>query len=84
MIPKEKMMKILLENRCTKAEAERYINNDHVIIYEDPEDWLTDENVFREESGDPLITLDDAREGKIADISMVNVDDHEYLIQYIL
>ena len=47
---KERQIKILMMDRCTKAEAEKYVNNNRVTIYEDFEenfDQYMDELVLR-------------------------------------
>lgn len=35
---KERQIEILMMDRCTKAEAEKYVNNNRVTIYEDFEE----------------------------------------------
>lgn len=75
---KAEKMNILMQDGCTKNDAERHLKGD-TMIYEDPEDYiqtLKDCNCYDGE------TLDKVRNGMIADASTVMVDKHEYLIEY--
>ena len=77
---REQEIRIIMADRCMKAEAERFIKNG-AIIYEDPEDWiqtLKDSDVYEGE------TIQDARNGAYECISVVTVDNHEYLIEYVI
>lgn len=76
---KEKKIEILMADRCSKAEAERFINNGCVIFnsIEEYRDSMIESDL------DPG-TAEDLRAGKIADTSVINYDNHEYVIEYVL
>lgn len=79
----EKMIEVFMADGCSRADAEHFVNGTGIgVVYDDPEDYIYNENVFHEEAGEDLISLDDAREGKLKDVHMVTLDDHEYLIAY--
>ena len=76
---KEKKIEILMADRCSKAEAERLINNG-CVIFNSIEEYR---NSRIENDLDPE-TAEDLRAGKVADHSVVNYDGHEYVIEYVL
>lgn len=71
---------ILMNDRCTKREAEKLLKNGS-IVYENPEEWIINLKACDCYNGE---TLDDVRAGKIRDVSMVEYEGHEYLIEYVL
>ena len=75
---KVEKINILMQDGCTRNDAEWHLKGD-TMIYEDPEDYiqtLKDCNCYDGQ------TLDQARNGMITDVSIVTVDNHEYLIEY--
>ena len=62
---KELMMNLLLEDRFTKAEAERMIKENRVIIYDNIDNYLSELNAEKYEDEDD-ITLDMIKNGEIA------------------
>jgi hypothetical protein len=82
----EKMIEVFMADGCSKADAEYFVNGSYGdrigVVYDDPEDYIYNENVFHEEAGEDLISLNDAREGKLKGVHMVTLDGHEYLISY--
>lgn len=82
---KEMMIEILKEDRCTQAEAERFIKSGTIIfeeIFEDAGDFLDFINKFKEEY-EERYTLDDVKNGYVADTSCVIYNDKEYYIVYV-
>lgn len=77
---KEKMISILMEDGCTEHDAERHLA-DGTVIFENPEEYIDTLKGCGSYDGE---TVEDARNGKLADVSMVTVDGHEYLIVYAL
>lgn len=75
---REYQFNILLQDRCTKKEAEDRLKRNTVIIYEDPAEYiqtLKDNDCYEGE------TIEDLRRG-LPDLSMVVYEGHEYLIAY--
>lgn len=79
---KEMMIRIMMADRCTKAEAERFIKYDSVI-WEDYEDFkascigaLMDE--------DEIPTLEDIKAGKVEGMSFITFEGKDYIIEYTL
>ena len=74
---REKQIEILMEDRCTKSEAEKHLKNG-TIIFEDFEENFEkymDEEVYRNmiETGEP-----------ITDWGVVKLEGKTYYIQYVL
>lgn len=76
----ERDIAILMEDRCTRRDAERHLK-DGTVVYEDPKVYF--QNLIGCGSYDGE-TIDDARAGKLADVSVVTYEGHEYLIDYAL
>ena len=79
---KEMMIRIMMADRCLRAEAERYIKNDSAI-WENYEDFkesciagLLDE--------DEIPTLDDIIAGKVEGMSFITFEGKDYIIEYTL
>lgn len=75
---KDLMIAILEQDRCTRREAERFINQSRVIIYKDPAEYiqmLKDNDVYEGE------TIEDIRRG-LPDVSAVKYNGHEYIVVY--
>ncbi len=77
---KELMMKILIEDRNTESEAKKRIKNDTAIIYTDFEDYIDGLKACDCYSGE---TAEDAKAGKLRDISYQNYEGIAYFIVYI-
>lgn len=77
---RERDIEILMLDRCTKREAERHLNNG-TIVYENPEEYIQSLKDCDCYSGE---TLEQIREGKIRDVSLIEYEGHEYLIEYVL
>lgn len=75
-----KEIAILMQDHCTEFDAKKHLKNG-TIIYDNPEEYLTSLKEIGAYTGE---TLDDIRQGKCADISMVKFEGHEYLIMYVL
>ena len=78
---REQIMEILLADRCSTTEAKKYLNENRVIIYDNKDDFLEELNQFKEED-EELITVDQVRNGNIADTSVVEHEGNEYYIMY--
>ena len=76
---KELMMNLLLEDRFTKAEAERMIKENRVIIYDNIDNYLSELNAEKYEDEDD-ITLDMIKNGEIADVSYIVYEGNEYIL----
>lgn len=82
---KEKMIEILIADRCTKKEAEKFANASggnpgSCIIYPSIEEY---QNSIKECGMEPE-TAEDLRAGKVTDHSVVNYEGNEYVIEYII
>ena len=75
------MIEILREDRCAKGEAERFIN-DGTAIFEDAGEFLEFVNEFKEDD-EERYTLDDVKNGYVADTSCVTYNNKEYYIAYV-
>lgn len=69
---------VLMEDRCTKSEAERYLR-DGTTVYENPQEWIDELKACGCYEGQ---SLEVARSGKYGDVQMVTYEGHEYLIEY--
>lgn len=78
---REMMIEILLSDRCSTTEAKKYLNENRVIIYDNKDEFLEELNQFKEED-EELITIDQVRNGYIADTSVVEHEGKEYYIMY--
>jgi len=77
-----KELEILMADRCTKAEAENYLSkssSSSVLIYENPEEWIQSLKDCGCYEGQ---TISEAKNNSYPDISVVNFENHEYLIEY--
>lgn len=79
---KEMMVKIMMADRCTKSEAERFIKYDSTI-------WDNYENykescigALMEENEIP--TLEDIKAGKVEGMSFITFEGKDYIIEYTL
>lgn len=77
---KQEMIDILMADRCSKTEAEKYIKTG-VIIYEDLKNFLDDANQFKEDD-EELITIEEVRAGHVMDMSATTHNGIEYYIMY--
>lgn len=77
----EMNMNILLADRCTKNEAERYLKSGTIIYTPDEfvNEYIPSIKSCGFYEGE---TLEDARTGKLTDISAVTYNDNEYIIVY--
>ncbi len=69
---------ILMYDNCTRKEAEQYLKNG-TLIYDNPSEWidsLKDCNCYEGE------TIEEARQYKYENISVIEYQGHEYLIEY--
>ena len=78
---REMMMEVLIADRCSTSEAKKYLNDNRVIIYENEEEFLKELNQFKEED-EELITIDQVKNGYIADTSGAEYEGKEYYIMY--
>ena len=78
---REMMMEVLIADRCSTSEAKKYLNDNRVIIYENEEEFLKERNQFKEED-EELITIDQVKNGYIADTSVSEYEGKEYYIMY--
>ena len=76
---REREIEILMKDRCTRAEAEKFIKAGTTIYTEEQEIV----EVAREVSDDETITLDNIRRGNVTDISYVRYNDNDYYIVYV-
>ena len=77
---RERDIAILMEDRCTKREAEEFLRKG-TTVYEDPKEYIQSLKDCDCYDGE---TLEQIREGKIRDVTMVEYEGHEYLIEYVL
>ena len=75
------MMEILISDRCSTAEAKKYLNDNRVIIYDNADEFLKELNQFKEED-EEFITVDQVKNGYIADTSVAEYEGKEYYIMY--
>ena len=74
----ERDIEIIIYDGCTRKEAEQYLKNG-TLIYYNPNEWidsLKDCNCYEGE------TIEEARQHKYENISVIKYHDHEYLIEY--
>ena len=78
---RERDIAILMEDRCTKREAEEFIRKG-TTIYEDPKEYIQSLKDCGCYEGQ---TLEQIRNGeKVPYAAMVEYEGHEYLIEYVL
>ena len=75
----EMMINVLMADRCTRAEAEKFIKAG-ATIYTDEQEIV---DVAREVSYNESITLDNIKNGNVTDISYVRYNDNDYYIVYV-
>lgn len=75
----EMMIDVLMADRCTRAEAEKFIKAG-TTIYTDEKEIV---EVAREVSENESITLDDIKNGNVTDISYTRYNDNDYYIVYV-
>lgn len=83
-IEREVMVKVLMEDGCTRREAENFLKTGTVIIDNEndfKEIYVDKPNAFREEWEDK-ITMEDVRAGKVTDYSYVELAGKGYYIAY--
>jgi len=71
---------VLMKDKCTESEAIKHLDKG-TIVFENPDEWidsLKDCNCYEGE------TIEDVRARKVPDVSIVEYDGHEYLIEYCL
>lgn len=78
---KDLMINILMADRCTKAEAEKFIQKGATIC---PVDDLSFLNEYNEALGDEPITIEAIKAGTVTDFSFVEYEGNEYYIAYVL
>lgn len=82
---------VLMEDNCTKKEAEEHLKNG-TTVYDEPLEYidslqnckLLEDALEDAECATKQEYLDKIRKGEIPDISMVEYQGHEYLIEYCL
>ena len=77
-----KEMMIMMADRCTKAEAERFIKNDS-IIWDNYEDFHASCIAGLMEE-DEIPTLEDIKAGKVEGMSFITFEGKDYIIEYTL
>ena len=75
----EMMINVLIADRCTRAEAERFIKAG-TTIYTDEQEIV---NIAKEVSDNEPITLDNIKNGNVTDISYLRYNDNDYYIVYV-
>ena len=75
----EQFINILIADGITSQDAKKYMDAGRTIIYECPEEYL---DTLKENGLYNGETLEQARAGALSDISVVECDGHEYLIEY--
>ena len=74
---RELMIEVLMADRCTRTEAEKFIKAG-TTIYTDEQEII---EVAREVSADETtITLDNIKNGNVTDISYVRYNNNDYYI----
>lgn len=76
---RERQIEILMEDRCTRKEAERFIKAG-TTIYTDEQEIV---EVAREVSEDETITINNIKNGNVTDFSYVRYNDNDYYIVYV-
>ena len=75
----EMMIDVLMADRCTRAEAEKFLKAG-TTIYTDEQEIV---NFAREAAGNESITLDNIKSGNVTDIGYVRYNGNDYYIVYV-
>ena len=75
----EIMINVLMADRCTRTEAEKFIKAG-TTIYTDEQEIV---EVAKEVSDNESITLDNIKNGNVTDISYVRYNNNDYYIVYV-
>lgn len=78
---KELMIEILKEDRCSKEEAEKFINAGTMIFEEGSEEEFL--NLLNEFDEEEKHTIDDVENGKVTDTRFVIYENKRYYIVYV-
>ena len=73
------MIDVLMADRCTRTEAERFIKAG-TTIYTDEQEIV---NIAKEVSADETITLDNIKSGNVTDINYIRYNGNDYYIVYV-
>ena len=76
---RELTIDVLMADRCTRREAERFIKAG-TTIYTDEKEIV---EVAREISEDETITINNIKNDNVTDISYVRYNDNDYYILYV-
>lgn len=76
---REKMITILMDDSCSRSEAEKLIKNG-TLIWENPEEWIENLKECGCYEGQ---TVEAAIDGKLTDVSGVKIDGVTYIIEYV-
>ena len=76
---REREKEILMQDRCTRTEAERFLKAG-TTIYTDEQEIV---DVAKEVSDNELITLDNIKSGNVTDISYIRYNGNDYYIVYV-
>lgn len=84
---REKEIAILMEDRCTRKEAEKYLKNG-TIVYESIDDWIDNlGDLIKESLEEYNVDIEGykkmARDGGLADTSVVVFEGNEYVVDYV-
>lgn len=77
---RERDIAILMEDRCTKKEAEEFLRKG-TTIYENPKEYIQSLKDCGCYEGQ---TLEQIRNGEPSDVTLIDYKGHEYLIEYVL
>ena len=77
------MINILMADRCSKSEAERFIKEGSTICPIDDLSFLDDLNKALDEDDEP-ITIEAIKTGKVTDFSYVEYEGKGYYIAYVV
>ena len=75
----EMMIDVLMADRCTRTEAERFIKAG-TTIYTDEQEIV---KFAKEVSDNESITLDNIKNGNVTDISYLRYNGNDYYIVYV-
>lgn len=81
---KEKMIEILMYNRCTKNEAINYIKNGTVVLGSNEiDDFLKDFNTSAYDAND-IVTVERIETGKVVDFDCITFQGEKFYISYVI
>lgn len=81
---KEKMIEILMHDRCTKKEAEAFLKNGAVVIEESEiSGFLKEYNEGAYDESD-IATAENIEAGKVENFNHVILDGEKYYIMYVV